>query len=94
MRDDDPLLGGASAGLQDEQAVGGVHLEAVDELVQLDLNGHTAANELQDFREVGVLERETALDLVVVLVEGAAGDDDADGHGVFRTALAAAESCA
>ena len=72
--------GGPAAGLEDLQAVGGLHVEAVDELVELHLDGDRAADELQDLGEVGVLERQVAADLVVVLVEGAAGDDDPDRH--------------
>jgi hypothetical protein len=53
------------------------HMQAVDELVDLQGHRHGHARLPEDDGQVGFLERELALDGVVMLVEGPAGDDDA-----------------
>ena len=55
------------------------HVQAVDQLVDLDRHGDRHARLREDRGQVRILEGELALDGVVVLVEGAARHDDAGG---------------
>ena len=79
----DPGLARVPAALDDAGAVGLGHVEAVDHEERLDVDVEAAAAALEHLRDVGVLEEQAPRELVVLLVEGAAGDEDADGlaHG-------------
>ena len=65
-------------------AVGGGHVQAVDHHEGLDGDLEAAAAEAEHVVEVGALEEQLAGELVVFLVEGAAGDEDVDGFGHGR----------
>ncbi len=79
VRDDDAALRRAAALFDDDLAGGGGHLEAVDHHEGTDLEMQVAAAELQHLVDVRVFEIEPAGQFVVFLIEGAAGDEDADG---------------
>ena len=74
--------------LHDEGATGIGHLEAVDHHDGSDGNLDPRTSQLQHFRNVGVLKKELPRVLVIFLIEGAAGNENSDGHGeVARSAL-------
>jgi hypothetical protein len=78
MRDDDAVLAAARAGINDPRAIGVGHVEAVDHHQRLDRRLDARAAEAQHLGQMRGPERETAVDLVVGLVEGATGHDDAN----------------
>src|ERR1017187_5778080 len=63
----------------DVAAVGIGHLQAVDHHEGFDLHFQQAPAETQHVAGMRALEEQLAVQLVVFLVEGAAGDEDADG---------------
>ena len=81
--DDDAVLRRALAGDEDGAPVLVLHLEAVDQLVELDLDRNGQPDLREDLGKVAFLEGELALDRVVGLVEGASGNDDPEGFGVM-----------
>jgi hypothetical protein len=80
VRDHDLVLRGLAAVLEDQPAIRVRHLEAVDHHQRADLEREAAAPELQHLVDVRVAEAQPPRDLVVRLVEGPAGDEDADRH--------------
>ena len=66
-------------------AAGIGHLQAVDHHEGFDIDVQAAAAEAEHVGEVGLLEEQFARELVVFLVEGAAGDEDADAHEGFQS---------
>ena len=81
MGDNDPAFErGLAAGKNDRTASAG-HLEAVDHHERFDFDVELAAAEAEHIRNVRVLKEQLAGELVVFLVEGAAGDQDSDGAG-------------
>ena len=86
VRDDDPRRVALAAVLEDQRAVGVGHLErSIIISVRID-TGTRQRPSAQHLGQVRVLEVEPAVDLVVLLVEGAAGDEDANfvrGHAAY-----------
>ena len=78
MGDDDARLGRLEAVLGDELAVGVAHVEAVDQHDGADGHVHARAAQAEHVGHLRLGEVEPGADLVVPLVEGAAGDEDAD----------------
>ena len=69
-----------AAALDDPSASGVVELQAVDHHHRLDGDVEPAAAAAEHLLHVGVTEEEPAGELVVLLVERAAGDEDSDAH--------------
>ena len=82
VRDQDPRLGRPPALVDDARAVGGGHLEAVDHHQRGDRHVDARSPEPQHLGQMRVLEEQRAVQLVVLLVERAAGDEDPDGFWV------------
>jgi hypothetical protein len=78
--DDDAILLRPQAVLHDESAIGIGHFQAVDHRDGADGNLDPRTSQPKHFRDVGVLKKELPGVLVVFLIEGAAGDEDSDGH--------------
>jgi len=78
--DQNPLVGIALAIVGDDGAIGIGHLQAVDHHQGFDVDIEGATPGDQHFGEVGILEIQFALDVIVFFIEGAAGDEDLD-HG-------------
>ena len=79
--DDDPAFDrGVTAG-DDGSPAGIGHLEAVDHHERFDFDAELAAAEAEHIGNVGVLKEQLAGELVVFLIERAAGDEDSDGVG-------------
>ena len=79
MGDDDQAFLGVPAGVEHGKPVLVLHLEAVDELVELDGNGHLDAGALEYLRQMALPEGKFTLDFVVMLVESSAGHDHTNG---------------
>jgi hypothetical protein len=79
--DDDEVLLGLKAVLHDEGAIGVGHFEAVDHHDCTDGHPHSRTSQPEHLRDVGILKKELAGAFVVFLIEGAAGDENSDGHG-------------
>ena len=80
--DDDRPLRARAAALDDRRAAGVVHVEAVDHHHGLDRDVQPRPPEPQHLADVRVAEEQPAGQLVVLLVERAAGDEDGErlGH--------------
>ena len=92
MGDDDPILLGLKAVLHDEGAIGFGHFEAVDHHDGANGNLDSRTSQSEHFRDVSILKKELPGVLVVFLIEGAAGDEDSDGHGDVAQSASKVES--
>jgi hypothetical protein len=81
VRDDDLPLLALPAVLRDDLPVGVLHVQAVDHHDRAHVEVQPAAAEPQHLGQVRLGEDQPRVNLVVFLVERAAGDEDADGHG-------------
>jgi hypothetical protein len=70
--------------LDDGRAILFGHLQAVDHHQRSDCNIESAAAEPQHFGDLGILEMELAVQLIVLLVEGAASNEQADRRLAWR----------
>lgn len=75
---DDPGFRGLAADFQNAGAVIIGHFKAVYQLYDLKFNRGGDAYLLENFRQVGVLEGKDALEFIVMLVKGAAGNHQPD----------------
>ena len=78
MSDDDAVLRDGPALLDDNVTIGFGHLEAVDHHQRSHFERKPAAAQAQHFSQVRVLEKEAPLYFVVLLIEGAARDEEPD----------------
>src|SRR5207249_11331780 len=88
VSNDDAILLGLQSVLHDESAIGVGHFKAIDHHDGANGNYDSRTSQPQHFRNVGVLKKELPRVLVIFLIEGAAGNENSDGHDeVARSAL-------
>src|SRR4030095_8498164 len=80
VRDDDLILLALATRADDHGTLSVGHLEAVDHHERLPVDVQPASSAPQHLVDVRVPEVQPAAQLVVFLVEGAAGDEDANAH--------------
>jgi hypothetical protein len=80
--DDNPAGGVVGAPVEQQLPVGIGHLQAVDHKEGFDIHLEVAPAQLEHVGDVGLVEVEFRGDLVVLVVEGAAGDEDLDAVGI------------
>ena len=78
--DDYAILVGLKAVLHDKGAIGVGHFETIDHHDRADGHLDARTSQPEHFRDVSVLKKELAGAFVIFLIEGAAGDEDSDGH--------------